>query len=215
LIGRLIDLKSTLATSLSDTLDGLSAGMFLLDANGRIVHANAAGHALLEAGSVLRSEGGRLLAHDPAAELALHESFAASGDGDAGLGQKGIAILLTGRDEDRFAAHVLPLTSGSRRQVRPDHAASAALFVHKASLDLASPPELVARAYGLTPTELRIMLAIVEVGGVPEVSSALGVAESTVRTHLGRLFVKTGTNRQADLVKIIAAYSQGPVTSVT
>ena len=31
--------------------------------------------------------------------------------------------------------------------------------------------------------------------------------DPTVRTHVGRLFEKTGTTRQADLVKIVAAYA--------
>jgi DNA-binding CsgD family transcriptional regulator len=52
-----------------------------------------------------------------------------------------------------------------------------------------------------------VLLAIVEVGGVPQVATALGVAESTVKTHLSRLFVKTGTGRQADLVKIVAGFA--------
>jgi DNA-binding CsgD family transcriptional regulator len=36
---------------------------------------------------------------------------------------------------------------------------------------------------------------------------ALGVAETTVKTHLGRVFVKTGVSRQADLVKIVAGFA--------
>ena len=51
------------------------------------------------------------------------------------------------------------------------------------------------------------MLAIVEVGGVPEVAEALGIAETTVKTHLHRTYQKTGINRQADLVKLVAAFS--------
>jgi DNA-binding CsgD family transcriptional regulator len=51
-----------------------------------------------------------------------------------------------------------------------------------------------------------VLLAIVEVGGVPEVAEALGIAVSTVRTHLAQLFAKTGTNRQADVVKLVARY---------
>jgi DNA-binding CsgD family transcriptional regulator len=49
-------------------------------------------------------------------------------------------------------------------------------------------------------------MAIVEVGGVPEVASVLGVSESTVKTHLQRVFDKTGANRQADLVKLVGSY---------
>jgi len=54
---------------------------------------------------------------------------------------------------------------------------------------------------------LRVLLAIVEIGGVPEVAEALGVAETTVKTHLGRLYQKTGAGRQADLVKLVAGFS--------
>jgi len=60
---------------------------------------------------------------------------------------------------------------------------------------------------GFSPTELRVLLAIVEVGGVPEVADALGVAGTTVKTHLGRLFEKTGAGRQAELVKLVAGFS--------
>jgi DNA-binding CsgD family transcriptional regulator len=52
-----------------------------------------------------------------------------------------------------------------------------------------------------------VLLALVEVGGAPEVAEALGVAPSTVRTHLKRLYAKTGASRQADLVKLVAKFS--------
>jgi len=55
------------------------------------------------------------------------------------------------------------------------------------------------------------MLAIVDVGGAPEVAEALGVAASTVRTHLGRVYAKTGVARQADLVKLVAGFSSSLV----
>jgi DNA-binding CsgD family transcriptional regulator len=42
---------------------------------------------------------------------------------------------------------------------------------------------------------------------VPEVASALGIASSTVKTHLGRVYDKTGTARQADLVKLVAGFT--------
>jgi len=55
LISRVIDLKRTEATTLIDLLDGISAGMFLVNASGRIVHANASGHAMLAEASLLRA----------------------------------------------------------------------------------------------------------------------------------------------------------------
>jgi DNA-binding CsgD family transcriptional regulator len=102
---------------------------------------------------------------------------------------------------------VLPLTSGARRRAGTASTVAAALFVRKAAMEQPSPPEIIARTYKLTPTELRVLLAIVEVGGAPEVAEALGVAESTVKTHLGRLFEKTGAARQADLVKLVAGFA--------
>ncbi|MBX9840286.1 MAG: helix-turn-helix transcriptional regulator [Xanthobacteraceae bacterium] len=206
LIGRVIDLKTMEAATFADTLDGLAAGMFLVDANARIVHANASGHAMLETGEVLRSAGDRLTAGDAAADQALRTVFAASGSGDAAVGVKGIAVPLAARGGEPYVAHVLPLTSGARRQASRSYAAAAALFVHKAALATPTPPEVIAKTYNLTPTELRVLLAVVQVGGVPEVAEALGIAESTVRSHLQQLFEKTGAHRQADLVKLVAAF---------
>ena len=57
-----------------------------------------------------------------------------------------------------------------------------------------------------SPSGDSLLTAFVEVGGIPEVAAALGVADTTVRTHVSSLFAKTGTARQADLVKLVAGY---------
>jgi len=207
LIGRVIDLKTAEAVTLADTLDGIAAGMFLVDSRGQVVHANTIGHELLAAGDMLRVTAGKLAATEPRVNEALGDIFTLASSGDAAIGIKGISLPLTTSDGERFVAHVLPLTTGGRRRAAASFAAVAAVFVRKAALQVQSPPEVIARAYKLTPSELRVMLAIVEVGGVPEVSGALGVAETTVKTHLSRLYKKTGTNRQAELVKLVASYT--------
>jgi DNA-binding CsgD family transcriptional regulator len=51
------------------------------------------------------------------------------------------------------------------------------------------------------------MLATVDIGGVPDVADALGIGEATVKTHLHRVFGKTGATRQADLVKLVASFA--------
>jgi PAS domain-containing protein len=88
LIGKVIDLKRAEAASLADTLDGIKAGMFLIDAAGRVVHANLAGHVMLDAADVFRTEKGRLVANDPEAVQVLADTFASAGNGDAALGVK-------------------------------------------------------------------------------------------------------------------------------
>lgn len=207
LIGKTINLKQAEAVRFSDILDGLSAGMILLGANGRIAHANAAGNAILDAADFLRTCCGRLVARDAPINAALHEILVAADAGDAVLGIKGIALPLTAHDGERYVAHVLPLTSGARRRAGLAYDAVAALFVRKVALAASSPPEVIGEMYKLTPTELRVLLAIVDIGGVPEVAAALGVAVTTVKTHLSRLFEKTGVARQADLVKLVAGFS--------
>ncbi|MGA7998754.1 MAG: LuxR family transcriptional regulator [Bradyrhizobium sp.] len=207
LIGKTINLGQAEAACFSDILDGLSAGMILVDGIGRVVHANAAGNAILGAADFLRTVHGRLVAGDARTNAAFREILAAADAGDAAVGLKGIALPLTAHDGEHYVAHVLPLTSGVRRQAGLAFNAVAALFIRKAALAASATPDVIGRMYKLTPAELRVLLAIVDVGGVPEVAAALGVASTTIKTHLNRLFEKTGVCRQADLVKLVAGFS--------
>lgn len=207
LIGRAIEHRTAEAETFADALDGLGAAMFLVDADGRVVHANASGAAMLREALVVRSASGRLASTDARATRALGDAVAAAKGGDAAVGSRGIAVPLAGRDGERYVAHALPLTSAARRRTGARHAAVAALLVQKAALQMRSAPEVIARAFELTPSELRVLLAVVEAGGVPETAEALGIGQATVKTHLHRLFCKTATRRQAELVKLVAGFS--------
>lgn len=207
LIGKVIERGNEEVASFGDALDGLAAGMFLVDARGRVVHANAAASAMLAEGTAVSSRDGRIVAADRVAATALAEVFAAAGEGDAAVGVRGISVGIEGRDGDNYVAHVLPLTSGARRSTGMSYAAVAALFVHRATLDTPAMPEVIAKRFGLTLSELRVLVAIVQVGGVAETAEALGIGEATVKTHLHRVFAKTGTARQADLVRLVAGFA--------
>jgi DNA-binding CsgD family transcriptional regulator len=195
------------AATFADALDGLGAGLFLVDKTGRIIHANASGHAMLQERSVLREGDGRLVPCEVHAATALKELFAIVGGGDGVFGGKPIAVPLRTRDGNHYVAHILPLTSGARRSASVACPPVAALFVHKAALEAPSPGDVIAKFYNLTASELRVLHAIIDVGGVPETARALGVSEATVKTHLHRVFRKTGASRQADLVKLVAGFS--------
>jgi DNA-binding CsgD family transcriptional regulator/PAS domain-containing protein len=207
LIGLAIHLQTAVAATFADTLDGISAGLFLVDEHGRIIHANTSGQAILDQGCVLRAAAGKLAANEASVAQALHEVFLAAGSGDSAVGARGIAVPLTAREGERYVAHVLPLTSAARRRAGTSYAAVAAVFVHKAALEAPSPPEAIAKTYKLTPSELRVLLGIVQLGSVPETAAALGLGKATVRTHLLRLYAKTGTGHQAELVKLVAGFS--------
>ena len=205
LVNRAISAKLTLATALADVLDNLSSGIFLLDSGCHLVHANASGHALLEADDVVRLVAGQLVASSSEANQMLRDSFAARGVPSIAAG--GQAIPLLSPKGERYVAHILPLSSVLRNGSERSCDAVGAVLLRKVALGGQSYGELIARTFDLTPAELRVFLSIVEVGGVPETSAALGIAETTVKTHLHRVFAKTGTSRQADLVKLAAGFS--------
>jgi DNA-binding CsgD family transcriptional regulator len=207
LVRKFIDRHTAEAATLGDTLDGIGPGLFFVNADAHILEANANGRAMLEQGTLVRAHGGRLVPADRDAEQGLTEILCGFESGNAASSVRPASVLLSTRAGEPFVAHVVPLIEGVRRSTGSAYTAVAAVFVQRASFELPSSREIIGKSYKLTPTELRVLLAIVEVGGVPKVSEAMGITVSTVKTHLRRLFAKTGTDRQADLVKLVAAYA--------
>jgi DNA-binding CsgD family transcriptional regulator len=204
LIGNTINLRDAEAATFIHLLDGLRAGIFLIDADQRMVHANASGRELLEEGEIVRIADGKLVANElnGAKMLEIGIARAAKG-GPTSIGGP-LAMALKACTRRAYAAHLLPLTAGARRSSAEHYESVAALIVHRAELELPPPHQSFVRRYNLTPAEARVALAIAEVGGIPEVAKALGVGANTVRTHLQRIFSKTDIRRQADLVRLVA-----------
>jgi DNA-binding CsgD family transcriptional regulator len=205
-IGQIIDFQKLEAASFADSLDGLAAALFLVDGGGRLVHVNAAGHALLNEGDVIWAAGGKFVALDMQADDMLRHIFMSAEHGDAAVSSKGVDVPLSARKGERYVAHVLPLTSGARRKAGTVYSAVAAVFVRKAELELPHPLETIAAVFKLTLAEMRVLMMVVQLGGVPEAAPVLGISEATVRKHLQHIFAKTGTSRQVDLVKLVASY---------
>jgi DNA-binding CsgD family transcriptional regulator len=206
-ISKIIELRTIEAAMLAGTIDALAAGVFLLQVDGHIAHANTSGKAILKEGQLFQQVNGAIQSSDLQARPALHAAIVDAAQGDSGLGGQGIAIPLMSRDGERYVAHILPLTSGARRKTGHLYRAVVAMFVHKASQHRPTLVEAVAKQFRLTPSELRVLFAIIEVGGVPQVADVLGISLDTVKTHLKRVFAKTGTKRQVDLVKLVVGYT--------
>ena len=206
MINRAIEARISEATALADVLNSLNAGVFLVGACCSVIHANTAGEAMLAADDVLRSVAGQLTTRSAEANQVLREAFRSGGDAIRAAAAGG-AIPLMSHQGERYVAHILPLASVMRHGVDHSLKAVGALLVRKVELIGQSYGESIARAFALTPTELRVLLSIVDIGGVPETSQKLGIAETTVKTHLHRVFAKTGASRQADLVKLAAGFS--------
>jgi DNA-binding CsgD family transcriptional regulator len=191
--------------ALGAALDQIAAGVFLVDGAGRLVFANEPARNLLTTGDLLRDGPLGLAAIDQNANRALQSALTALGR--SVIKSTASAILLKVEGHERWMAHVLPLNSSKGPRPAVGYSAVAAIFVRKAAIETASALETVARLYRLTGSELRVLSAVLEIGGVPDIADTLGISESTVRTHLKRLFQKTGSHRQVDLAKLVAAHS--------
>lgn len=208
-IGKVIEFHKTGHAALANTFDRLTAAVLLVTQDGRIVFANAPAVAMLERGDMLRATQHRLSAANPATDLELHDAIAAASRGDASLGVKGIAISLAAHSGISHVAHILSLTSGKRSDPTSRNA-TAAVFVRPVSLHAPSSLELATKSHKLTATETRVLSVLHHTGGIVEIAQSLGITAATVKTHLTRLYAKTGTKRQSDLVRLLAKLPQEP-----
>jgi DNA-binding CsgD family transcriptional regulator len=69
------------------------------------------------------------------------------------------------------------------------------------------PLRQLMETYGLTRAEARVALAASSGNNVHESARLLGLSPNTIKTHLRRVFAKTATARQAELVGMIASVS--------
>ena len=203
-IGRLFDQGKATQAVLTETLENVEAGLFLVGPNGHIVFANAPGRLILDEGTLLRGRGNLLAAVAPEAHRMLRDTFVAAEGGDISVGRHGVSIPLSVSPHARWFAHVLPLTSGDRQRTGALYSAVAAVFVRKTSPADPPPLETLAKLYGLTASEVRVLDAVMRVSGIRALADLLGISQATVKTHLHNVFRKTGTNRQSELVKLIA-----------
>lgn len=211
-IGRLFNQSKATQAVLTETLENVEAGLFLVGPNGYIVFANAPGRFILDEGTLLRERGNLLAAVAPEAHRMLRDTFVAAEGGDMSVGGRGVSIPLSTSPHARWFAHVLPLTSGDRQRTGALYSAVAAVFVRKTSPASPPPLETLANLYKLTASEVRVLDAVMKVSGIRALADLLGISQATVKTHLHNVFRKTGTNRQSELLKLIAGFEPAPAT---
>jgi DNA-binding CsgD family transcriptional regulator len=120
------------------------------------------------------------------------------------------AVILTGslgRVEEKSLERVRLLIPHLQRAVFVGKAADPprmAAANRNAALSPLTFPELIAKQFRLTPTELAVMFCMIELGGAPEAAKVLGLAVATVETHLSSILAKTGTKDENDLVRFVA-----------
>ena len=189
-----------------DLLDRLAAGVVLLDDAGRVLLANRTARALIGADGPLRQRHGTLTgAVAPQArrlEALIRAAVAGAPLGTMSLPCPGdtrrVAVLVSavrGRDIERLAG--LGLRSPA-----------VLVFLSDPAAPLAVPTQWLSDVYGLTETEARVALLASSGTGLADTARRLGISPNTVKTHLGRVFAKTGAGRQAELARLVAVLAQ-------
>jgi len=200
-ISNLFDMKTVEATTFAATVEALTVGVVLADEESKIVHSNAAATAMLEAQDPILMRHGRIAVQSAATTTTLQSAVAQAAKDEATLGQKGIGIPIPRPGGDPLVIHVLPLRRSPTRSGLIQRAA-AALFVASAAGPPRLPHDALSQLYDLTPAEIRIFELICEGQTRDAISQSLGVAVSTVKSHLVHVFQKTGCRRQVDLVRL-------------
>jgi DNA-binding CsgD family transcriptional regulator len=202
-IADLIEMRELTARTFESSFDALAVPIVLVDRASRIVHANRAARTLFSAGDSVRSERGVLRAASPEAAQRLDAAIARVAQPRVRTGEAGDVAFIPFADGRPAFAHVLPIRSGAvRRRIEPR--AAAMVFITPSGEAAGLPLDAWAAAFGLTAAELRVLELMVEGHTVNGAAATLNVAVTTARTHLARLMQKTGTRRQADLIRLAA-----------
>ena len=198
-----LDIRALRSEMLERTLDGLVAGVFLTTRDGRVVYMNAAAERQIRTGNSIRIVNNRISPTDPAARAALSKAIDAASRDDIDMDMSEHSLAMPDIDGAGYVATLLPVDRGQRRGVVAPFAASVAVFTQDPVQAPLMPGEAFARLYRLTGAELRVLLALDQGLGGKEAADMLGIGEPTVRTHLQRIFAKTDTSRQADLLRLL------------
>jgi len=199
-ISKVLDIRTIAGARMAEALDALRCSVVLTNEHGTILHANRAAEHMLRDGGPIQSAQGLLQATASSAASELRSALALAARNEAGIGKTGLAIRLTEPDVPPIFAHVLPLT-GSDFRTRLQPAAVAAVFIG-APPDAQDGADAVAAAFGLTPTETKVLASLFAGRTRAETAATLGIAGTTAKTHLEHIFLKTGVTRQAELMRL-------------
>jgi DNA-binding CsgD family transcriptional regulator len=202
-LGLRIDGYRALQRAEYHVLDRLLVGVVLLDRRARLLYANAAARALDSSDGPLRLRGGTVSAQVPPHSRQLGElvrmALLGAPAGTMSLPRPDDGGLLTllvssvrGRDVGRFADLSMP-------------DAAVLLFIVDPANRPGVPLAWIIDAYGLTPAEARVALAASSGLTIPETAHRLGLSPNTIKTHLRKVFAKTGTSRQTELARLMAS----------
>jgi len=180
-------------------LERLPIGVIVLDQQGKVIFTNAPGGALLaERDGISLSSDGICRASTPAETKALKDciqSVLQPAEGDARDGGLALSRPSMRRPLSAIATPIDGMDGDGR--------AAVALFVTDPERQTRPPRALLQKLFQLTGSEAKIVQGLVEGKSLEEIAPEAGITIGSARTYLKQVFAKTGTNRQADLVRMV------------
>jgi DNA-binding CsgD family transcriptional regulator len=183
---------ASLGTALTLLMDELAHGMLIATVEGRLLHANQAGRHELGRRRVLEIRHSLLRTCTPGDGKTLHQALAKAAQGKRSL------IALSAQQVVVTLA-VLPL-----KGEEAGRAPMAALLFARALVCEDSMLRFFARSNALTATEEHVLGILCQGFSAPQVAVQMGVAVSTIRSHVRSLCAKTHSSGVRQLVNRVA-----------
>lgn len=200
-IGRRLRYNELLASAALSTLDILHHAVLLLDADGRILHANAVAEALLLASDGIETKNGIPRAPSPSMTVRLH-AIIAHAAGRTGMPPRAGSLYLP----RRAGAPLMMLAVPFRQETQWSVGARPMVLMCISNPDAAITVSgrLMVELFGLTGAEAALATDLVQGKSPRQIAEERGRSINTVRAQLARLMAKTDVNRQSDLVRLLA-----------
>src|SRR5262245_32278227 len=184
----------------AEVMDRLPLGIFLLDSRGRVVQMNAAARSIVERKDALRRGRGVLMALETRADVQLQRMI--FGAGAAGTGRNltlgGTCALPREKGGHPLSAMVAP--TGVTGIFPSSRRASVVVLVEEPVQRPPLPFITFSKSFKLSQAEALLAQRLLAGLSLRQAAEELGIWESTARSHLKRVFVKTGARRQSDLI---------------
>ena len=196
-----LDLTILRSKAFEATLNALTSGVYLTDRHSRIIYMNDAAKRQVSASNAICVANSHLTPTDRKAHLGLARAINEATGDKADRLTRGFTIALPGVDDAGLIATVLPLAP-NYQSVGGAFPGMAAIFVQDPIVMPPFPGQAFAELYGLTRSELRVLLAMAPGLCVKEAAEMLAIGESTAKTHLQHIHSKTGTSKQTELMRL-------------
>lgn len=183
-------------------LDTMSTAVFLVSATGSVQHMNKAAAALAQLADGLRLKGTILTASNSkeSAQLALFIAGAAWAGRGTHTAPGGALHISRQQIPGSLHIAVLPIPEDRRSLMGVP---CALVFASDPGASPKPRGSFMRMLYRLTPAESRLADLLLEGFEVRGVAERLGITIETARFHLKRVLTKTGTRRQAELIRLM------------